>query len=287
MIFHDERRHKKDWLYHGFIVIPQEIFPEVMERLNDFRTSTSYHKKIHFSEMTEEKYSRRILLAKAWINFLKNEFFNFGYFYFFGVDLKNIRYDLFGDTSCERSRKDYRIYNRFFDISLYSMLRYFFNDYDVVNVVNIFSHASNRPEEDPFPRYSIKKLNLRQARNIRISPRTVIQISDDNDKETKYKCEANLIQFADNIIGSVGQVLDCSSKKGCFMELGWLMFPLIEAIANKPYNKRSDYYKRYAINFFPKRLLAEDEMYSRLRSNMFYVKRELKIASEGQLKFPF
>jgi len=59
MIFHDERRHKKDWLYHGFIVIPQEIFPEVMERLNDFRTSTSYHKKIHFSEMTEEKYSRQ------------------------------------------------------------------------------------------------------------------------------------------------------------------------------------------------------------------------------------
>jgi|GEM_PF-1919451 len=287
LVFHDERRFRKEWLYHGLLVVPHESFEEVFKNLSDCRERSNYYKKLHFCEMTEEKYSKRILLAREWIKYFRSEFFNYGFLYFFGVFLRNINYDLFGDYDDKRSQKDYRIYNRFFEMALFSMLRFFFKDYDSVTVSHIFSHASERPEEDPFPQHSIYKINQREVENIRIQAETVTQISADYQKEKEHNNECHFIQFIDNVIGAIGQVLDCSSERACFLELGGMMLPLVEAMTKDPYNIRSKHYKRYALSFFPKKFLQEDEIYSQPRKNLFFHGRELKLLTKNQMELPF
>ena len=85
LVFHDERRFRKEWLYHGLLVVPHESFEEVFKNLSDCRERSNYYKKLHFCEMTEEKYSKRILLAREWIKYFRSEFFNYGFLYFFGA----------------------------------------------------------------------------------------------------------------------------------------------------------------------------------------------------------
>ncbi len=287
LIFHDERRHKKDWLYHGLLAIPVESFENIFLKLSLLRVCADYSRILHFCEMTDAKYSNKINLAKEWIRYFKNEFFKSGYLYFFGVCLQNLNYDLFGDSSDRKSQKDFRVYNRFFEMALFSMLRFFFKDYDKITITEIFSHASDRPDEDPFPYHPIYKINKREIDNIQFETDTVIQISSDHENEDQFHRESNFIQFVDCIIGAIGQVLDCSSKKECFIELGELMLPFVQTVIKNPYNKGSCYYKRYILSFFPKKHLNLDEIYSDQRRNMFFYNRELKLTTRNQMDLAF
>jgi len=286
-IFHDERRFEKDWLYHGLVIIPDDFINYVFDRLQICRSISNYYRELHFCEITSEQYSNKIKLAREWINFFLNEFYKLGYFYFFGVFLRNIRHDFFGVKEDRRSQIQYRIYNRFFDISLFSALRFYFKDYDKVIVSNIFSHASDRPEEDPFPQHSIYKITKRNIENISIKTLKIIQINSDHNEEKRFPKESHFVQFADNILGVTAQVFDCSSKKECFIELGNMMLPFIQKITENPYNKNSDYYKKYIVSFFPKTSLSPRQIYLAHGKNMFFYKRELKLQTRNQLKLQF
>jgi hypothetical protein len=287
LVFHDERRYGKEWLYHGLLAIPVGNLKDVLREMNLCRDSAKYYRELHFCKITDKRFSNKIKLAREWIRFFRNKFFYYGYLYFFGVCCKNINYDVFGDSKDKRSQKDFRIYNRFFEMALFSMLRFFFKNQDKVIVSEIFSHASDRPEEDPFPHHPIYKIKKRKVKNIHIDTSRVTQISSNHEKEDAYSSESQCIQFIDCIIGAIGQVLDCSSKKECFVELGDLTLPLVREIISNPYNWRSDYYKRYILNFFPRKALEVKEIYSEPRPAMFFYKRNLKLTNKDQLDFGF
>jgi hypothetical protein len=286
-VFHDERRYGKEWLYHGLLAIPVGNLKDVLREMNLCRDSAKYYRELHFCKITDKRFSNKIKLAREWIRFFRNKFFYYGYLYFFGVCCKNINYDVFGDSKDKRSQKDFRIYNRFFEMALFSMLRFFFKNHDKVTVSEIFSHASDRPDEDPFPHHPIYKIKKRKVKNIQIDTSRVIQISANHEEEEDYPCESHCIQFIDCIIGTIGQVLDCSSSKKCFVELGDLMLPLAQEITNDRYNWRSDYYKRYILSFFPRKALDVDEIYSDPRPTMFFYNRDLKLTDIGQMDFGF
>jgi len=104
------------------------------------------------------------------------------WFYLFGVNLANIDYQFFG-ASADGQTRSYRIYNRFFEIGIFSACRYFFDTTnEVVEIQKIFSEERSLERDNPFLNYAVHKINQRES-NILVKCREVIQIAGDLSRE--------------------------------------------------------------------------------------------------------
>jgi len=75
--------------------------------------------RIRFSKLTSKSTGiTKTRTAVKWARMFVDELYESLWFYFFGINLSNIDYELFGPSSDGQDR-DFRIYNRFFEIGLF------------------------------------------------------------------------------------------------------------------------------------------------------------------------
>jgi len=282
-VYHDEREITNDWLYHSFLFIPVQNEDNVLSSLNEARRKTGWKRELHFVELDNTETENH--LALEWIDLFAHSLFEKIYFHFFGVNYQNL-----DKTWWSKPQRDFKIYNRFFQIGLYGAIKWFFltMGFQKVSVQNIFSDKKSRKGEDRFhvqPMEEIEMKSLLRGENIVFEHSEIIEIDSDHEKEGDYPSKSHFVQFVDLIMGTFSQILDntSSSEGKCMVADKCLSFALPTKLMQ--YNPNSRYYKKYAISFFPKqRLTKEQILQNDIRSsvNQFYNERKMGYAIRNQ-----
>jgi hypothetical protein len=281
LAFHDERL-IPNWLYHGFVLCEVGKFSLLRDKLIEAKNESrcSIDKRIRFSKLTSKSTgSTKTRTAAKWARMFVDELYQIMWFYFFGINLPNIDYELFGPSS-DGHERDFRIYNRFFEIGLFSACRFFFDsETDDVEILQIFSEKRDLEEDNPFLIHAPYKINRRES-NIKVKSKQVIQVASSLSRETRYREHVHVINFVDVLTGSFSQVIDYTTRKNGCTEVANKVFPVCRRLSDYPYNKNSRYYKRCAMSFFPKRSVSKSSMmgYSiRPPPDQFYWNRGLRL----------
>jgi hypothetical protein len=201
------------------------------------------------------------------------------WFYLLGIDLTKIDYALYRFSGGTQG-KNFSIYNRFFEIGLFSACRYFF-DYraERIEILDIFSEERTLESSDPFLTYIPYKVNQREG-NVEVKCRQITQVSGDPLRERVHPEYVNTLNFVDVILGAFSQSMDwTSSQSGC-KEIAQTVYPVCWRLSEKPYNKNSKYYKRYAMSFFPKARHSRSRVMRygvRPPEQQFYARRDLRL----------
>lgn len=277
LAFHDERR-IKGWLYHGFVLCEAGQFSLLTNELLKVKTESNckLDKRIHFSELTSKSTgSSKTRTASRWVELFLKDLYKSMWFYFFGTNLTNIDYKFFGPGD-----KDLRIYNRFFEIGLFSACRYFFDSTtEDVEILQIFSEKRDLQKDDPFLIHAPYKINKRET-NIVVKSKRIFQVASSTSKEKTYPEAVHIINLADVLIGAFSQVIDyTANKRGC-IEVADKIFPICRRLTENPYNKNSLYYKRYALSFFPKKSISQSIVMRygiKPPEDQFYYNRKLRL----------
>lgn len=286
-IYHDEREIPNKWLYHGFLFIPCENETTLLDILDNARSITDWSSPIHFHALRNTYMENR--LAELWILSFCNDLPQLCFFYLFGVDKMKLTKTLWiGQT-------EDKIYNRFFQIGLYSAIKWFFLNetagYKQVTVNQIISHAKDRPEENRFKTQPIEDIQFKseiKRENIVFKHPIISEISDDHRIESGHSKRSHIIQFVDLIIGGFSQIFDYTSKHygKCIIadKLCTSNLPQ-EIIYPKSPKFASYYYKKYAISFFPKAKASEKDILERniaAIGDQFYNYRDLGYTTKYQ-----
>ena len=281
LAFHDERA-VPNWLYHGFVLCEVDRFAILRDELLNAKKQAGcdLRKRIHFSKLTSSSDgSSRTKTAVNWTDLFVKKLYQSMWFYLFGVNLGNIDYQLFRPSGNGHDR-DFRIYNRFFEIGLFSACRFFFDSaIEDVEIQQIFSEKRDLEEKNPFLIQAPYRINRRES-NIVVKSRQVIQVNGtpSNEKYNPECCE--VVNFVDVLIGAFSQNFDYTSKRRACNEVAEKMFTVCQKLSEKPYNKNSRYYKRYALSFFPKRKQSDTKITSygiRPPEDQFYTGRAIRL----------
>ncbi len=288
-VYHDERGIPNKWLYHGFLFIPINFKKLLLERLAKERAESTWKKEIHFSELKDTRTMND--LAVRWIN-LFCSLYNNTYFYLLGVNYNNLAKDLWN----KRRTRDFKIYNRFFQIGLYGAIKWFFLNttasFQKVVVEKIFSDAKSRMSHDKFHWQPISEINIKsfiEDEPIVFNCSKVIEVDSNHENEIKHRDESHLIQYVDLIIGGFSQVFDNTSVHNGKQQVAKLLvnnrLPN-EIIGYNHSHFKSVYYKKYAVSFFPKEKLSQNVIMSRnifRQKNRFYNERTLAFCNKNQI----
>ena len=210
LIFHDERFIPKKWLYDGFIFCEPEHFPILKHELHQARIEAgcSPSKRIHFSSLSSYGVSSsKTRTAIRWAELFKRKLYEHIWFYLFGVNIGKIDYQFFGPPTNGQHR-DYRIYNRFFEIGLFSACKYFFNTAnEEVEILKIFSEERSLQEDDPFLGYVPYRINQRES-NIVVKCKQIIFVAGDPPRENDNPEYVEIVNFVDTIMGAFSEAID-------------------------------------------------------------------------------
>lgn len=280
LVFHDERELKKaKWLYHGFILCEVKKCSTLINDLIDKKTEAGcpVGDRIHFVELTSRSAgSSSTKTAVKWAKLFRDVCYRNMWFYLLGVDLSNINYDAFGLKSNGRDRH-YRIYNKFFEIGLFTACRWFFDPTTVdIEIEGIFSEERSLERRNPFAFYAPYRINQRES-NIKIKTKHITKISSTPSKEKRYPDYVHNLNLVDVLVGSFSEVFDYSSTQDGCVEVAEQLYIVCDRLSANPFNSRSRYYKRYAMSFFPRRRLNSSEIIQSKTSqlgNHFYNKRQ-------------
>lgn len=253
LAFHDERA-VPNWLYHGFILCEVTKLPLLRNELLNVKKKANCepNKRIHFSELRSSSYgSSRTKTAVNWAELFVEKLYQNMCFYFFGINLRNIDYQFFG-TSSNGQDRHFRIYNRFFEIGLFSACRFFFDPaIEDVEISRIYSERRDLRETNPFLTLAPYKINQRET-NIVVKSKQIIQVDGNPSKEKDNPECCDIINLVDVLIGAFSQAFDYTSKSRACTEVAEKLLSVCQRLSETPYNKNSRYYKRYAMSFFPK-----------------------------------
>jgi len=281
LAFHDERL-IPNWLYHGFVLCEVDKFSLLKDKLINAKNECrcSIDKRIHFSKLTSKSTgSTKTRTAVKWARMFVDELYESLWFYFFGINLPDIDYELFGPSSDGQDR-NFRIYNRFFEIGLFSACRFFFDpETEDVEIVQIFSEKRDLEEDNPFLIHAPYKINKRES-NVKVKSKQVIQVASSLSREIQYPEYVHAINFVDVLTGSFSQVIDYTTRKDGCTEVADKVFPVCLRLSENPYNKNSRYYKRCAMSFFPKHSVSKSSMMRygiRPPPDQFYWNRALRL----------
>ena len=196
-----------------------------------------------------------------------------------GIYLPNIDYQFFGGAGSSGKEREFRIYNRFFEMALYGALRYFFPLSEEVAVSQVYSEKRDLPAQDPFEYHFPWKMGRRDT-NVKVATGKVTLVDHSRMSDPEYAYLCYLVEYVDVIVGAISQALDftTSGKDGC-CEVAEIAYPVVERLTAKPFNPNSRYWKRYSISFFPKRkfTLADLLKGKQPPSNQFFTLRRLKL----------
>lgn len=293
VVFHDERYLKPEWLYHGYLFCSEDSIDWLHARLLEIRSNANCErdKSIHFKELRSgSSGSTRTKTAVGWAKFFVNEMYENAWFYLLGINLRNVDYDFFGPVA-DGGTRDYRIYNKFFEIGLYSACRFFFDvRKDLVEIVRIFSEKRDLPEDDPFLLHAPYRINKRGS-NITINCTQVTPLAGGIKREGQFPEHVDVVNLVDVLVGGCSQVFDNPGRKDGCEEVARILVPVCQFFAINPYNPRGEnrcYLKKYVASFFPKggttlRGLTRGKLPP---PNQFYYQRQLKFCQRDQYHFP-
>lgn len=282
-VYHDEREIANNWLYHSFLFVPIQNEEKVLNLLDERRQRNGWKKEMHFKGLGKTGIENR--LACEWIDLFGQSLFGEIYFYFFGVNYQNLERTLW-----KSRQRDFKIYNRFFQIGLYGAIAWFFlrAGFEKVCVQSIFSDKKPRKGEDRFhtqPIEEIEAKSLLKGENIIFAYPKIIEVESDHEKEKDYPSQSHFIQLLDLLMGTFSQIFDnTSDQEGKCMAANKCLRSELPAKLMRP-NPNSRYYKRYAVSFFPKRKLTTKQILEGGiigEVNQFYNKREMKYTTKNQ-----
>ena len=122
LVFHDERELKHNWLYHGVLVVEASSVQGLSQFLSDTRKQSGSQKDVHFVDLNGRSCgSKTTKLAALWARAAFEEVWTYYRFYLLGVALSNLDRSVFGN---DKRTVNQNIYNRFFEIALFSALRW-------------------------------------------------------------------------------------------------------------------------------------------------------------------
>jgi len=281
LAFHDERR-IRNWFYHGFVLCETGQFDRLRNDLLDARRKAGCDrgKRIHFSNLrSASNRSSRTATAVKWAEMLRDRLYKYAWFFLLGVNLTNIDYEFFGPPSDGRDR-DFRIYNRFFEIGLFAACRWFFDtDRERVEIERVFSEKRSLQDNDPFITYAPYRINRRES-NIVVESDHITLVASQLSKEKDHPECVDLVNLADVIMGAWSQAIDYTSASSGCTEVADKLFPLCRRLSENPYNSNSRYYKRCAVSFFPKTKLTKAKLMSygvNPPEDQFYSIRKLRL----------
>jgi len=219
LAFHDERELKKEkWLYHGFILCEVQkcsmLVCDLVDKKNEAECPVG--DRIRFVKLTSKSAgSPSTKTVVKWAELFRDKCYMNMWFYLLGINLANINYDAFGPKSNGQDRI-FRIYNRFFEMGLYSACRWFFNpDTMDVEIENMFSEDRSLEKDNPFTFYAPYKINKKES-NIKVKNKHITQISSTPSKERNYPDYVHVLNLVDILVGSFSEVFDYSSTQdGC------------------------------------------------------------------------
>lgn len=281
LAFHDERA-ITNWLYHGFVLCEISNFSILLDELRNVKRQAGceLNKRIHFSQLrSSSDGSSKTKTAVDWADLFISKLYQSIWFYFFGVNMANIDYQFFGPPSDGHDR-DFRIYNRFFEIGLFSACRFFFDSAtEDVEIQQIYSEKRYLEKNNPFliqPPYNIN----RRESNITVDSKQIIPVDGNPLKEKANPECCTVINFVDVLIGAFSQNFDYTSRSRACNEVAEKLLLVCQRLSEKPYNKNSRYYKRYAISFFPKSKQLETALTDygiRPPEDQFYTRRPMRL----------
>lgn len=287
-VYHDERESRNEWLYHGYLFVPLGEEIRLIDKILEERSISTWAKELHFTNLknTRTMNDLAVRLTQAFCNYLDG----YTYFYLFGVDYRNLTKDLWVD----RKTRDQRIYNRFFQIGLYSALKWFFlyqkSDIKKVKIKTIYSDAKSRPTDDLFHSMPINDIRFKaliKDEPLEFIKKRVVEVDSNHEKEINNCNQSHIIQYVDLIIGGFGQALDSTSEHlGKCMVADVLSrndLPRMLMAFREHYVSR--YYKRYCLSFFPKEKISKEEILSDdvfKKRNQFYDSRYIKHLHKNQ-----
>jgi len=286
-LYHDERKIPSQWFYHSFCFVPVENENKVLEALIHHRKQSAWEKEIHFKDIDNTRTEND--LAVRWINYFGAEGFNDFYFYLLGINLQQIEKQLWRSDT-----RDHRIYNRFFQIGLYSAIKWFFLNstvgYSSVVLNRIFSHKRSHEDKDAFhtkPIFETLEKSLDRRESISFNSYRIVEVNSDHEEEPDNPSGSHLIQFVDIIMGTFSQIYDNTSnqqgKKLCADAM--LRCGLPKKIAGV--NPNSRYYKKYALSFFPLAKISKKDFLGKtlqyFQASQFYSDRDMAYTAKGQM----
>jgi hypothetical protein len=286
-VYHDEREIPNKWLYHSFLFIPVNAIDEVSGLLIGKRGESGWHREIHFVDLRDTQTANK--LALGWLNLFGGQLHQKLYFYLLGVNYHNLEKKVWAN----RTTRNFKIYNRFFQIGLYGAIKWFFlnprSGFGKVTIDKLFSDSKSRTTQDKFHTQPIEEVEakaLYKGENIVFSCNRIVEIDSDHEKESNYSVASHLIQFVDIVSGSFSQLFDATSSHEGKCECGKKLLSCGLPNDLMGYDSKqfqSPYYKRYAVSFFPKAKLSETEIMSgECAKNLFYYSRALASANENQ-----
>ena len=253
LAFHDERM-VPNWLYHGFVLCDASKLPSLRTELLNAKmmANCELNKRIHFSGLRSSSHgSSKTKTAVNWAELFVEKLYQDMWFYFFGINLRNIDYQFFGTSSNGRDRH-FRIYNRFFEIGLFSACRFFFDPaVEDVEILKVFSEKRVLGGANPFLTLAPYKINRRET-NVVVKSKQIIQVDGNPSKERDNPECCDILNLVDVLIGAFSQVFDYTSKSRACTEVAEKLISICQRLSETPYNKNSRYYKRYAMSFFPR-----------------------------------
>ncbi len=268
IVFHDERWLGSDWLYHGVLVVERASAKGLTAFLSDTRKKSGSERDVHFSELKHRSCrSKTTKLATLWASAASEELWKYCRFYLLGVALSNLDRSVFGD---EKRTINQHIYNRFFEIALFSALRWFYPS-EPVELIKAFSEERSRACDDPFQRRPLYKIERREA-NISCPCNKIILVKKRQADETAHPNAVSCIQLVDMLMGGISQCYDRSGSREAHLEVEEILREPLHELANNPFNPRL--YKRLRVAFFPKEKLTAQEILDRNRQPKF-LQREL------------
>jgi len=302
------------WMYIGMLFVPKTKKTRLLKHLWDARCiqynnwhhnedmcphQCKYHEKnnteIHYHEI--DRSNARYRIAERWLKeFMieKNNRGNMGLVYFnlLGLDLTKMDLDEFGPDE----GRELTIYNRFFRTTLTSGAKYFFAEYDRINIEKIYHDKGSQEKHDYFPWHAGQKINLDDDKIV-ISNENVIFVNSDHRLESPDLAEeSQFIQFIDVILGSIFCCLHNPTKNVQKQNIGLAIKPLSFRLLNNPQNVNSGYHyhRKQQISFFPRNKLSDDTEISKQLNmlgnmmrgnksyNQFYNKRPIPLNDKEQ-----
>lgn len=269
VVFHDERQLKHDWLYHGLLVVEANSALKLIEFLSDTRKKSESQKDVHYAELNgRSSGSRTTKLATLWGKAACEELWDYCRFYLLGVALWKLDRSVFGD---DKRTVNQNIYNRFFEIGLFSALRWFYPK-DNVELIQAFSEERSLAGDDPFQRRPLYKIERREA-NITCACSEITLVKKRQAEEKAHPKAVPCIQLVDVLMGGISQCYDRSSKGDAQLEIEAILREPLTELAKNPYNTNHHLYKRLQVAFFPEKKLTAQEILDRTRPAKFFPRR--------------
>lgn len=247
-LFQDEAGcEDSNFFYHGYLLVNNRFGREILNRIFEIKGPKSKDSRITFKEIKKEDY--RVPIATKLLMSC-DEWFQEGKirFYVLGVNKSNLKN--FWDNSWHF---DKNVYLRFFEIGLNSLSGWFGNDQKLVKpmqISHIFYEYGPYADERRSKIQWMKSLEgYKNAEAVYSNPKVQRKVKPELREMSEF------IQLTDILLGVTKYSFiklnpQHSGKQKCIE----CFIDIIERFNNKDtsYRTGSRYYKRYALQFFPK-----------------------------------